>query len=92
MKTKNCIVVICSILILVSIGWGISIIYSDYYFNPTPGLQSFTVADASRVYVHPEEDTGTPSSATSAKEMYVVYKFPEKRCDQSVHSHEPADC
>lgn len=72
MKTKNCIVVICSILILVSIGLGISIIYSDYYFNPTPGLQSFTVADASRVYVHPEEDTGTPSSATSAKEMYVL--------------------
>lgn len=72
MKTKNCIVVICSILILVSIGLGISIIYSDYYFNPTHGLQSFTVADASRVYVHPEEDTGTPSSATSAKEMYVL--------------------
>ena len=26
------------------------------------------------------------------KHINMVYQFPEKRCGQSVHSHEPADC
>ena len=45
MRKKNWAALLCSILILASIGLGVSIIYSDYYFSPVSGLQSFTVAD-----------------------------------------------
>ena len=48
MRKKNWAALLCSILILASIGLGVSIIYSDYYFSPVSGLQSFTVADVSR--------------------------------------------
>lgn len=54
MRKKNWAALLCSILILASIGLGVSIIYSDYYFSPVSGLQSFTVADVSRTYLHPE--------------------------------------
>lgn len=37
---KNWAALLCSILILASIGLGVSIIYSDYYFSPVSGLQS----------------------------------------------------
>lgn len=63
---------LCSILILASIGLGVSIIYSDYYFSPVSGLQSFTVADVSRTYLHPEEDAGTPSAAAPSDELYAL--------------------
>ena len=66
MRKKNWAALLCSILILASIGLGVSIIYSDYYFSPVSGLQSFTVADVSRTYLHPEEDTGTPRPAPGA--------------------------
>ena len=72
MRKKNWAALLCSILILASIGLGVSIIYSDYYFSPVSGLQSFTVADVSRTYLHPEEDTGTPSAAAPSDELYVL--------------------
>lgn len=71
MRKKNWAALLCSILILASIGLGVSIIYSDYYFSPVSGLQSFTVADVSRTYLHPEEDAGTPSAAPS-DELYAL--------------------
>jgi len=72
MRKKNWAALLCSILILASLGLGVSIIYSDYYFSPVSGLQSFTVADVSRTYLHPEEDTGTPSAAAPSDELYVL--------------------
>lgn len=72
MRKKNWAALLCSILILASIGLGVSIIYSDYYFSPVSGLQSFTVADVSRTYLHPEEDAGTPSAAAPSDELYVL--------------------
>lgn len=72
MRKKNWAALLCSILILASIGLGVSIIYSDYYFSPVSGLQSFTVADVSRTYLHPGEDAGTPSAAASSDELYVL--------------------
>ena len=72
MRKKNWAALLCSILILASIGLGVSITYSDYYFSPVSGLQSFTVADFSRIYLHPEEDTGTPSAAAPSDELYVL--------------------
>ena len=74
MRKKNWAALLCSILILASIGLGVSIIYSDYYFSPVSGLQSFTVADVSRTYLHPEEDAGTPSAAAPSDELYVLLK------------------
>ena len=38
MRKKNRAALLCSILILASIGLGVSIIYSDYYFSPRVGL------------------------------------------------------
>lgn len=38
MRKKNWAALLCSILILASIGLGVSIIYSDYYFSPVSGL------------------------------------------------------
>ena len=72
MRKKNWAALLCSILILASIGLGVSIIYSDYYFSPVSGLQSFTVADVSRTYLHPEEDAGTPSAAAPSDELYAL--------------------
>lgn len=72
MRKKNWAALLCSILILASIGLGVSIIYSDYYFSPVSGLQSFTVADVSRIYLHPEEDAGTPSAAEPSDELYAL--------------------
>lgn len=72
MRKKNWAALLCSILILASIGLGVSIIYSDYYFSPVSGLQSFTVADVSRIYLHPEEDAGTPSAAAPSDELYAL--------------------
>lgn len=72
MRKKNWAALLCSILILASIGLGVSIIYSDYYFSPVSGLQSFTVADASQMYLHPEEDANTPSAAAPPDELYAL--------------------
>ncbi len=72
MRKKNWAALLCLILILASIGLGISIIYSDYYFSPVSGLQSFTIADASRMYLHPEEDANTPSTAAPPDELYEL--------------------
>ena len=72
MRKKNWAALLCSILILASIGLGVSIIYSDYYFSPVSGLQSFTVADASRMYLHPEEAASAPSTAAPPDELYAL--------------------
>mgnify|MGYP004438434929 CR=1 FL=1 len=83
MRKKNRAALLCSILILASIGLGVSIIYSDYYFSPVSGLQSFTVADVSRTYLHPGEDAGTPSAAAPSDELPAktvrrAHRFPKK--------------
>lgn len=44
MKRKNAMILIISCIILVIIGLGISIIYSDYIYNPAEGLISISVA------------------------------------------------
>ena len=72
MRKKNRAALLCSILILASIGLGVSIIYSDYYFSPAAGLQSFAVADTSRIYLHPEEDAGAPNAAAPPDELYAL--------------------
>lgn len=47
MKRKNCITLICSLLILSAIGLGLSIIYSDYLYSPTGSLDTLQVMSSS---------------------------------------------
>lgn len=43
MNWKNTVVMLCSILILVAVGLGVSIIYSDYLYSPTGTLDTLQV-------------------------------------------------
>lgn len=43
MNWKNVTVILCSVLMLVAIGLGVSIIYSDYLYSPTGTLDSLLV-------------------------------------------------
>lgn len=43
MKWKNIVVILCATLILVAVGLGISIIYSDYLYSPTGNLNTLQV-------------------------------------------------
>ncbi len=53
MNRKNGSAILCTILMLVAVGLGVSIIYSDYLYNPTGGLGSIQVQSG--------REPGTPS-------------------------------
>lgn len=53
MNRKNGFAILCTILMLVAMGLGVSIIYSDYLYNPTGGLGSIQVRSG--------REPGTPS-------------------------------
>ncbi|MEG0835637.1 MAG: hypothetical protein RR413_09360 [Christensenellaceae bacterium] len=70
MNWKNTVVVLCSILILVAIGLGVSIIYSDYLYSPTGTL------DTLQVMSNTEPGYNSPSaSATDAQLFEAIEKW-----------------
>lgn len=69
MKHKNLIFLTLSCVLLIIIELGVSIIYSDYIYNPAKGLISINVANQS--YIDPDWEPGmeNPTSSQSAPDF-----------------------
>lgn len=68
MSWKNIVVILCSILILVTVGLGVSIIYSDYLYSPTGTLDSFQVMS------NTEPGYGSPTASTVDTKLFQNIK------------------
>lgn len=69
MKIKNAIFLLISISILTSIGLGISIIYSDYIYNPTGFIASVNIIDSSYLSSEPGVENDIENESENIKVM-----------------------
>lgn len=73
MNLKNTVVLICSILILVTLGLGVSIIYSDYLYSPTGAL------DTLQVMSNAEPGYNSPATSVADTQLFQsVEKWAEE--------------
>ena len=67
MKIKTALILLISVLILVALGFGISIIYSDYIYNPNGTLSTLQIGI--------ENDTGYIDSTISSKDKQFLVEL-----------------
>jgi len=73
-KIRNAIYSLILISILISIGFGTSIIYSDYIFNPTGFLTSVNIVDSSYLTSEPGSENNTYNES---KNRMIIEKIDE---------------